>query len=140
MADVWLDERGRRERKTEPGKQRNRQEQLIQEKNKIFPEQEIIPLNIKDNLPPVGAPISDDEISDDDSFAGSPHTESEGYLFDDVAPAAPPMPLPPEAPNIAPEGATVPPPDPSLEGANSYPEGAKTRNFICTRDKDNRLK
>ena len=29
LADVWLDERRRRERKTELGKQRNRQEQLI---------------------------------------------------------------------------------------------------------------
>ena len=50
------------------------------------------------------------------------------------------MPLPPEAPNIAPEGATIPPPDPSPEGANSSPEGANTRNPICTRDKDNCLK
>ena len=32
------------------------------------------------------------------------------------------------------------PPDPSPEGANSSPEGAKTRNPIWTRDKDNRLK
>ena len=103
-------------------------------------EQEIILLNRKDDAPPVGTPISDDEMSDDDSFSGSPHTESEGYLFDDVAPAAPPMPLPPEAPNISPEGATVPPPDPSPEGANSSPEGAKTRNHIWTSDKDNRLK
>ena len=29
LADFWLDERGRREYKTELGKQRNRQEQLI---------------------------------------------------------------------------------------------------------------
>ena len=50
------------------------------------------------------------------------------------------MPLPPEAPNISPEGAIVPPPDPYPEGANSSPEGAKTRNPIWTRDKDNRLK
>ena len=50
------------------------------------------------------------------------------------------MPLPPEALNIAPEGATVPPPDPSPEGANSSPEGAKTRNPIWKRDKDNSLK
>ena len=78
-------------------------------------------------------------MSDDDSFAGSPHTESEGDFFDDIAPAAPPMPLPPEAPNIDTEGATVPPPDPSPEGADSYPEEAKTRNPIWTRDKDNRL-
>ena len=34
----------------------------------------------------------------------------------------------------------MPPPDPSPEGANLYPEGAKTRNPIWTRDKDNRLK
>ena len=79
-------------------------------------------------------------MSDDDSFAGSPHTESEGDFFDDVAPAAPPMPLPPEAPNISPEEATVTPPDAYPEGANSSPEGAKTRNPIWTRDKDNRLK
>ena len=95
------------------GKQRNRQEQLIREKKNMVPEQEIIPLNRKDDTPPVGAPISDDETCDDDSFAGSPHTESEGDLFDDVAPAAPPIPLPPDAHNIAPEGATVPPPAPS---------------------------
>ena len=68
MVDVWLDERGRRERKTELGKYRNCQEQLIQDKNKMVPEQEIILLNRKDDPPPVGAPISDDEISDDDSF------------------------------------------------------------------------
>ena len=49
------------------------------------------------------------------------------------------MPLIPEAPNIAPEGSTVPPPDPFPEGLNSSPEGAKTRNPIWTRDKDNRL-
>ena len=79
-------------------------------------------------------------MSDDDFFDGSPHTESEGDFFNDFAPAAPPMPLPPEAPNIAPEGATMPPPDPSPEGANSSPEGAKTFNPIWTRDKDNRLK
>ena len=140
MADVWLNERGRRERKTVLGKQRNSQEQLIREKNKMVSEQGIIPLNRKDNPPPVGAPTSDDEMSDDDSFAGSPHTEPEGDFFDDVAPATPPMPLPPEAPNIDPEGATVPPTDPSPEGANSSPEGAKTRNHIWTRDKDNHLK
>ena len=84
----------------------------------MVPEQDIIPLNRKDDPPPLGAPISDDEMSDDDFFARSPHTQSEGDYFDDVAPAAPPMPLPPEAPNIAPEGAKVPPPDPSPEGAN----------------------
>ena len=39
----------------------------------MVPEQEIILLNRKDDPPPVGAPISDDEISDDDSFSGSPH-------------------------------------------------------------------
>ena len=50
------------------------------------------------------------------------------------------MPLPPEAPNISPEGATVPPTDPSPEGAKSSPEGANTRNPILTRDKGNRLK
>ena len=61
----------------------------------MVPEQDIILLNRKGDPPPVGAPISDDEMSDDDSFAGSPHTESEGDLFDDVAPAPPPMLLPP---------------------------------------------
>ena len=44
----------------------------------IVTEQEIIPLNRKDDPPPLVAPISDDEMSDDDYFAGSPHTESEG--------------------------------------------------------------
>ena len=81
-------------------------------------EQDIIPLYTKDDLPPVGAPISDDETSDEDYFAGSPHTESEGYFFNDVAPTAPPIPLPSEAPNIDPGGATVPPPDPYPEGEN----------------------
>ena len=76
LVDVWIDERGRRERKTELGKQRNRQEQTIRDKNKMVPEQEIIPLNRKDDPPPLGAPISDDEMSDDDFFAGYPHTES----------------------------------------------------------------
>ena len=42
----------------------------------MVPEQEIIPLNRKDYPPPLGAPISNDEMSDDDFFAGSPHTES----------------------------------------------------------------
>ena len=79
-------------------------------------------------------------MSDDDFFDGSPHTESEGDFFDDVSPAAPPTPLPLDASNIAPEVATVPSPDPSPEGANSSPEGAKTHNPIWTRDKDNRLK
>ena len=61
----------------------------------IVTKQDIIPLNRKDDPPPLVAPISDDEMSDDDYFAGSPHTESEGDFFDDVAPADPPMPLPP---------------------------------------------
>ena len=61
----------------------------------MVPEQEIIPLNRKDGPPPAGAPISDDEMSNDDYFAGYPHTESEGDFFGDVAPAAPPMTLPP---------------------------------------------
>ena len=74
LVDVWIDERGHRERKTELGKQRNCQEQLIRDKNKMVPEQEIIPLNRKDDPPPLGAPISDDEMSDDDSSSGSPHT------------------------------------------------------------------
>ena len=102
LDDVWLDEHVCRERKTELGKKRDHQEQLILEKKKMVSYQDIIPLNRKDDLPPGGAPISDDEMSDDGYFSGSPHTESEGYFFDGVAPAAPSMPLPPEASNIDP--------------------------------------
>ena len=57
-------------------------------------------------------------MSDDDYFSVSLHTELEGDFFDDVAPAIPPMPIQPEAPTIALEGATVPTPDPSPEGAD----------------------
>ena len=76
MSDVWLDERGRCQWKEELGKQRNRQEQQIRERNKSVPEPEIIPHNIKNDTPPIGVPISDDDSSDDDYFAESPHAES----------------------------------------------------------------
>ena len=109
MAGFWLDDPGLQERKKQLGKQRQRQERRIREKNKYVPvpEQEIVPLKTKDDLPPFGAPISDDESSYCDSFAGLPHAESEGEFFKGVASAAPQSPLPLEAPNIAPEGASV---------------------------------
>ena len=123
------------------GKQQQRQERRIQQKNRFVPvpEQETIPLNTKDDPPPFGAPISDDESSDCDSFVKLPHAESEGDLFEDFAPAAPQSPFPPEAPNIAPEGASVPP-NPLPEGANRYPEIDNSRNPIWKRDKNKRLK
>ena len=73
------------------GNQYQRQEQRIQDNNRFVPvpKQETIPLNTKDDPPPFGAPISDDESSDCDSFVELPHAESEGDLFGDVAPAAP---------------------------------------------------
>ena len=87
------------------GKQRQRQERGIQEKNRFVPvpEQEIISLNTKDYQPPFGAPICDDKISDCDYFVELPHAESVGDFFEDVAPEAPQIPLPLEAPNIAAE-------------------------------------
>ena len=84
------------------------------------PDQEIIPLKTKGDPPPFGTPISDDESSDCDSFFELPHAESEGEFFKGVASAASQSPLTPEAPNIAPEGASVPP-NPSPEGANTSP-------------------
>ena len=110
MADVWLDEPGRREQKKQLGRQRQRQEQQIQEKNRYvpIPEQEIIPHKYKDDPPPFGAPISDDESSDCDYFVELSHAESEGDFFEDVSPAAPQSSLPLEAPNISPEGVSVP--------------------------------
>ena len=79
-------------------------------KNNSVPNQPIILLNPKDYLPPDGAPNSDDDSSDCDSFVEIPHSESEGDLFKDVTPAAPqsPCPVQSEEPNIAPEGAPVP--------------------------------
>ena len=56
-------------------------------------------------------------MSSDDKFFESAHTESEGDFFEYVAPAATPTPFPPEASDISPEGATVPP-NPSPEGEN----------------------
>ena len=102
MADFWLDERGRREQKEKLGKQRLRREQQMRVKNNYVPNQPIIPL--KDDLPPDGAPISDDYSSDCDSFVEIKHSVSEGDLFEDVAPAAPqsPCPVQSEEPNIAP--------------------------------------
>ena len=139
MDDVWLGERGRQEQKDKLGKQRHRQDQRIIERKNSVPEPESIPLNTKDDPPPIGDPISDDDISDNYSFVESPHTESEVDFFEDVAPAAPPTPLPPEAPNISPEGETVPP-NPSPEGDNPSPEGDNSRNPVWTRDKNNRVK
>ena len=85
MSYAWIYDRGRRERKEELGKQRNRQEQLIGKSKKSITDPEIIPLNNKNDLTPTGAPISDDDSSDDDSFVEYPHAESEGYFYDDVA-------------------------------------------------------
>ena len=59
-------------------------------KNNSVPNQSIILL--KDYLPPDGAPISDDDSNDCDSFVEIPHSESEGDLFEDVATAAPQSP------------------------------------------------
>ena len=57
-------------------------------KNNSVPNQPVILLNPKDDLPPDGAPISYEDSSDCDYFVEIPHSESEGYLFEDVAPAA----------------------------------------------------
>ena len=93
-------------------------------KKNSVPNQPIIILNPKYDLPPDGDPTSDDDISDCDSFVDIPRSESEGDSFEDVAPAAPQIPCPvqSEEPNIAPEGAPVPS-NLSPEGANAYPEG-----------------
>ena len=99
---------------------------------------EIIPHNIKNDPPPLGALSFGDDNSDDDSFAESPHAETEGYFYNDVLPAALPTPLRPEAHNIAPEGATVPI-NPSSDGAISSPEGDNNQNHVWTQDNDNRL-
>ena len=98
-------------------------------KKNSVPNQPIILLNPKDDLPPDVAPISEDNSSDCDSFVEIPHSKSEGDLFEDVAPAAPQIPCPvqSEEPNIAPEGAPVPP-NLSPEGANASPEGDKSRS------------
>ena len=113
-------------------KKQHRQEQCTRERNKAVPEPADDPL-------PDGYPIYDDESRDDDSFVEYTHTQSEGYLFDDIAPVAPSTPFPPEAPNIAPEGATVPPNTYPGE-ANASPEEDNSRNPICNRDNNNRLK
>ena len=83
MADVWLEEPGRQEQKKHLGKQRQRQEQRIGEKNRsvTVPDQEIVPHRTKDDPPPFGAPIYDDEISDCGYFVELPHAESEGDFF-----------------------------------------------------------
>ena len=96
LADVWLDETGRQERKEQLGKQRKRQERRIREKNSSVPvpEQDITPPKTKDDLPPFGAPISYDKSSDCDSFVELPHAESEVYFFEDAAPEAPQISLP----------------------------------------------
>ena len=84
-------------------------------------------------------PISNDESSDCDSFVEVPHAESEGDLFEDATLAAPQRPLLPEAPNITPEGASVPQ-NPSPEGENTSPERDNSRNCVWKQDKNNRLK
>ena len=106
-------------------------------KKNSVPNQPIILLNPKDDLPPNGALISDYDSSDCDSFVDIPHSASEGDLFEDVAPAAPQIPCPvqSEEPNIAPEGEPVPP-DLSLEGANASPEGDKSRSPVWKRGKE----
>ena len=83
MSDVWLDDPGRQEQKEQLGDQLQHQYRRVREKNRYVPvpEQEIIPLNTKDDPPPCGAPISDDESSDCDSFVELPHAESEGDFF-----------------------------------------------------------
>ena len=102
-------------------------------------EQEIIPLRTKNDPPPSGAPIYDDESSYYDYFVELPHAESEGDLFKDVEPAAPQSPLPFESPTIAPKGASVPP-NTSPEGANTSPERDNSRNPVWKRDKKYPLK
>ena len=78
LADVWLDDPGCWERKEQLGKQWQHQERRIREKNRYVPvtEKEITPLNNKDYTPPFGAPISDDESSNCDSFVEIPYVES----------------------------------------------------------------
>ena len=102
--------------------------------NNSVPNQPIIILNPKDDLPPDGARISDDDRSDCDSLFDIPHPESEGDLFEDVAPAAPqsPCPVQSEEPNIAPEEAPVPP-NIYPEGSNAYPEGDKSGSPVWKR-------
>ena len=109
----------------------------MQAKNNSVPNQPIILLNPKDDLPPDGAPISDDDISECDSFFEITNLESEGYLFEDVAPAAPqsPCPVQSEEPNIAPEGAPVLK-NISTEGDNASPEGDKSRSPVWKREKE----
>ena len=90
----------------------------------------------KDDIPPDGAPISDDDISECDSFFEITNLESEGYLFEDVTAAAPqsPCPVQSEEPHIAPEGAPVPP-NLSPEEANASTEGDKSRSPVCKQEK-----
>ena len=109
------------------------------ESNKSVPQPKIIPINTKYDTPHIGAPISDDESSDYDFVVESLHTESEGNIFERVEPAVAPTPLPLEEPNIDIQGAKVPP-NPSPEGANSYPDGDNSHNPVWTQNKDNRLK
>ena len=106
-------------------------------KNNSVPNQPIVLLNPKDDLPPYGAPISDDYSSYCDSFVEISHSESEVDLFEDVAPAAPQIPCPvqSEEPNIDPYGSPVPP-NISPEGANAYPEVDKSRSPIWKQEKE----
>ena len=121
--------------------QRQRREQRVHEHNKAVPD--IIPLNQKnDSLPPVGVPISDDEMSDDDSSIGS-YSESEGDFLDNEPRDAgnttnQPAPEPP--PNRAPEGAT--PPNHAPEGANPPPRCSRRNqpSNVWKRDENDRLR
>ena len=74
LTEVWLDERGRREQNEKLGKQRLRREQRMRVKNNSVPNQPIILIHPKDDLPPDGAPISDDDSSDCDYFVEIPHS------------------------------------------------------------------
>ena len=143
LDDVWLDERGRRERKAELEHQRRRNDDCLRERNRSIPD--IIPLGAKDDdRVPEGAHISDDEESVDSSVG--PLSESEGEIFerdgspqrdDDVARTPPPPPL-----NSAPEGATAPqphPPEQASEGAGPRTSRRRPKKWpspAWERDKD----
>ena len=121
--------------------ERKRQERRIQDKNRYapVPEQEIIPHKTKDDPPPFGAPISDDESSNCDSFVELTPAYSEGDFFEDVVPVAPQSLLPPYVPNIDREGASVPS-NTSPEGANASLDIYNSCNPIWKRYKHNSLK
>ena len=88
-------------------------------------------INTKDDPSPIGAPIPDYESSDDDYFAESTHTYSEGDFFKYVDTAAPPTPFQLESPNIYPEGSAVKP-NPSPEVENTHPKVNNSHNPVWT--------